>query len=60
MIFTVRQLHQKSREQGKPLYLALFDLTKASDLVTGKGLIQLLENWLDESVRGNVSFEGFT
>ena len=43
MIFTVRQLQKKSPEQGKPLYLAFSDLTKAFDLVSRKGLFQLLE-----------------
>ena len=31
MIFTVRQLQKKSHEQGKPLYLAFSDLSKAFD-----------------------------
>ena len=43
MIVTVRQLQEKSREQGKPLYLAFIDPTKAIDLVIRKGLFQLLE-----------------
>ena len=43
MIVTVRQLQEKSREQGKPLYLAFIDLTKAFDLVIREGLFQLLE-----------------
>lgn len=43
MIFTLRQLREKSREQGKPLYLAFIDLTKAFDLVIREGLFQLLE-----------------
>ena len=43
MIFTVRQLQKKSPEQGKPPYLAFSDLTKAFDLVSRKGLFQLLE-----------------
>ena len=43
MIFTVRQIQEKCREQGKPLYLAFIDLTKAFDLVSRKGLFQLLE-----------------
>ena len=43
MIFTLRQLREKSREQGKPLYLAFVDLTKAFDLVIREGLFQLLE-----------------
>ena len=38
MIFTVRQLQKKSHEQGKPLYLAFSDLSKAFDLVSRKGL----------------------
>lgn len=33
MIFTGRQLQEKTREQGKRLYLAFIDLTKAFDLV---------------------------
>ena len=43
MIFTVRQIQEKCREQGKPLYLAFIDLTKEFDLVSRKGLFQLLE-----------------
>ena len=43
MIFTERQLQEKSREQGKPLYLVFIDVTKAFDLVIRKGLFQLLE-----------------
>ena len=43
MIFTVRQIQGKCREQGKPLYLAFIDLTKVFDLVSRKGLFQLLE-----------------
>ena len=43
MIVTVRQLQEKSREQGKPLYLAFIDLTKVFDLVIREGLFQLLE-----------------
>ena len=43
MIFTLRKLQEKSREQGKPLYLAFIDLTKAFDLVIREGLFQLLE-----------------
>ena len=42
MIFTVRQI-QKCREQGKHLYLAFIDLTKAFNLVSRNGLFQLLE-----------------
>ena len=34
MIFSLRQLQEKCREQGKPLYVAFIDLTKAFDLVS--------------------------
>ena len=43
MIFSVRQLQEKCREQQMPLYIAFIDLTKAFDLVSRKGLFQLLE-----------------
>ena len=43
MIFTLRQLQEKCREQQRPLYIVFVDLTKAFDLVSRKGLFQLLE-----------------
>ncbi|TWW59286.1 R2 Retrovirus-related Pol polyprotein from type I retrotransposable element [Takifugu flavidus] len=43
MIFSLRQLQEKCREQRKPLYMAFIDLTKAFDLVSRSGLFQLLE-----------------
>ena len=43
MIFSVRQLQEKCREQNMPLYMAFIDLTKAFDLVSREGLFQLLE-----------------
>ena len=43
MIFSVRQLQEKCREQQMPLYIAFIDLTKAFDLVSRKGLFQLLK-----------------
>ena len=43
MIFTARQPQEKSCKQSKPLYVAFIDLTKAFDLVSRKGLFQLLE-----------------
>ena len=43
MLFSVRQLQQKCREQQQPLYLAFIDLTKAFDLVSRTGLFKLLE-----------------
>ena len=43
MIFSIRQLQEKCREQQQPLYLAFVDLTKAFDLVSRTGLFRLLE-----------------
>ena len=43
MIFSVRQLQEKCREQQQPLYLAFIDLTKAFDLVSRTGLFKLFE-----------------
>ena len=43
MIFSVRQLQEKCREQNKPLYLAFIDLTKAFDLVSRSGLFHILK-----------------
>ena len=43
MIFSVRQLQEKCREQQQPLYIAFVDLTKAFDLVSRSGLFQVLE-----------------
>ena len=34
MVFSVRQLQEKCREQRQPLYIAFLDLTKAFDLVS--------------------------
>ena len=42
MIFSLRQLQEKCREQQKPLYIAFIDLTKAFDLVSRDGLFGLL------------------
>ncbi|XP_063585836.1 uncharacterized protein LOC134763209 [Penaeus indicus] len=43
MVFSVRQLQEKCREQRQPLYLAFIDLTKAFDLVSRDGLFALLQ-----------------
>ena len=42
MIFFVRKLQEKCREQRQPLYIAFIDLTKAFDLVSRQGLFTLL------------------
>jgi len=42
MIFSLRQLQEKCREQEKPLYIAFIDLTKAFDLVSWDGLFNIL------------------
>ena len=39
MIFSLRQLQEKCREQRKPLYIAFIDLTKDFDQVNTKGLL---------------------
>ena len=41
MIFSLRQLQEKCREQGKPLYVAFIDLTKAFNLVSRDGLFKI-------------------
>ena len=42
MVFSLRQLQVKCREQQMPLYIAFIDLTKAFDLVSRDGLFQIL------------------
>ena len=42
MVFSIRQLQEKCREQNMPLYIAFIDLTKAFDLVSREGLFQIL------------------
>ena len=44
MIFTLRQLQEKCREQGQPLYIAFVDLTKAFDTVSRSSLYQVLKS----------------
>ena len=43
MIFSLRQLQEKCREQQQPLFLAFVDLTKAFDLVSRSGLFHILQ-----------------
>ena len=42
LIFSLRQLQEKCREQQKPLFIAFIDLTKAFDLVIREGLFNIL------------------
>ena len=43
MVFTLRQLQEKCREQRKPLFITFVDLTKAFDTVSRKYLYKILE-----------------
>ena len=43
MIFSIRQLQEKCREQRMPLYMVFIDLTKAFDLVSRDGLFKILD-----------------
>ena len=70
MVFSVRQLQEKCREQRQPLYLAFIDLTKAFDLVSRDGLFSLLQRIgcpprllslivsFHEDMNGTVQFDG--
>ena len=42
MVFSLRQLQEKCREQQQPLFVAFIDLTKAFDLVSRDGLLKIL------------------
>ena len=43
MVFILRQIQEKCREQNKGLFIAFVDLTKAFDSVSRKGLWKILE-----------------
>ena len=43
MVFSLKQLQEKCREQCKPLYIAFIDLTKAFDFVSRNGLFKTLK-----------------
>jgi len=72
MIFSIRQLQEKCKEQRMPLYVAFINLTKAFDLVSRDGLFQalakigcppklqsLIESFHD-NMKGIVQFDGST
>ena len=70
MIFSLRQLQEKCREQRRPLYIAFIDLTKAFDLVSRSGLFTLLHRIgcppkllrmitsFHEEMKGTVQYDG--
>ena len=72
MIFSLRQLQEKCREQGKPLYVAFIDLAKAFDLVSRDGLFKILAKIgcpptllsivksFHDNMKGTVLFDGNT
>ena len=72
MIFSQRQLQEKCREQGKPLYVAFIDLTKAFDLVSRDGLFKILAKIVcpptllrivksfHDNMKGTVLYDGAT
>ena len=72
MIFSLRQLQEKSREQRQPLYIAFIDLTKAFDLVSRSGLFAILERIgcppkllkliisFHDNMQGTVQYDGST
>ena len=72
MIFSVRQIQEKCREQNRPLHIAFVDLTKAFDMVSREGLFAILQRLgcppkllslqksLHENMSATVCFEGST
>ena len=72
MIFSLRQLQEKCREQRQPLFVAFIDLTKAFDLVSRDGLFKILPKIgcppkllsfirsFQEDMKGTVVFDGST
>ncbi|XP_076055156.1 uncharacterized protein LOC143033548 [Oratosquilla oratoria] len=70
MVFSLRQLQEKCREQRRPLYIAFIDLAKAFDLVSRGGLFTLLQrigcppkllrmiSSFHEDMHGTVQYDG--
>ena len=72
MIFSVRQLQEKCREQRRPLFIVFIDLTKVFYLVSRRGLFNLLEkigcppkllsviSSFHNNMKGTVNYDGAT
>ena len=72
MVFSLRQLQEKCREQRQPLFVAFIDLTKAFDLVSRDGLFKILPRIgcpprllsiirsFRDDMKGTVVFDGST
>ena len=72
MIFSLRQLQEKCREQRQPLFIAFIDLSKALDLVSRDDLFKILPKIgcpprllsiiisFHEDMKGTVVFDGST
>uniref|UniRef100_A0A0B7BRI9 Reverse transcriptase domain-containing protein n=1 Tax=Arion vulgaris TaxID=1028688 RepID=A0A0B7BRI9_9EUPU len=72
MIFTLRQLQEKCREQSKPLCIAFVDLTKAFDTVSRPSLYKILKHIgcppkllqlivsFHEGMKASIQFDGST
>ena len=72
MIFSVRQLQEECREQRRQLFIAFIDLTKTFDLVSRRGLFNLLEkigcppkllsviSSFHNNMKGTVNYDGAT
>ena len=65
MVFSLRQLQEKCREQQMPLYIAFIDLTKAFDLVSRDGRSVAHTNCMQSMIesfhtdtKGTVQFNG--
>ena len=72
MIFSLRQLQEKCREQGKQLYVAFIELTKAFDQVSRDGRFKILAKiscpptllsivrFFHDNMKGTVLYDGAT
>ena len=72
MVFSLRQLQEKCREQRQPLFVAFIDLTKAFDFVSRGSLLKILPKIrcpprllsfirsFHDDMKGTVVFDGST